>query len=197
MIVLPSCPVPNDYEPMLRHWGGVLTPFLGGPEQLVNRVGTRWGVRCVMPPMLSDEGRLFISRLAQAKTDMLRMAWPLLDFDPGLPGAPKVASATSGGMALPLKGMTAGYQGREGQFFSIVHGGRRYVHMLTADFTASGGGTATAAIFPMLRVALSVDDVVEIAAPMIEGLVLPGDELSWRIGLSSHAEIAFTVMEAA
>src|SRR3546814_15841447 len=38
----------------------------------------------------------------------------------------------------------------------------------------------TASIFPPLRTSLSVNDVVEIAAPKIEGHVLPGEELSWR-----------------
>src|SRR3546814_13699614 len=72
---------------------------------------------------------------------------------------------------------------REGQFFSIVHGGRRSVHMFTASVVASGTGTVTASIFAPLRTSLSVNDVVEIAAPNIEGHVLPGEELSWQLAL--------------
>src|SRR3546814_9072759 len=84
---------------------------------------------------------------------------------------------------MEIKSLTPSYAIREGQFFSIVHGGRRYVHMFTASVVASGTGTVTASIFPPLRTSLSVNDVVEIVAPKIEGHVLPGEELSWQLAL--------------
>ncbi len=197
-VSLPSSPAPNGATPVLRDFGGVLTPFLGGPEQRLNRLGTRFGIEVSMPPMPSgDTGRLFVSRLLQARSARLLMNWPLLDFDPGNPGAPKISATTASGSILPLKGLTAGYTGKEGQFFSIIHAGRRYLHMLTADFTADGAGNATAAIFPMLRVGLSVNDVLEMAQPIIEGHVLPGDELSWKMSLERHIGLGFSVMEAA
>src|SRR3546814_20685372 len=55
--------------------------------------------------------------------------------------------------------------------------------MFTASVVASGTGTVSASIFPPLRTSLSVNDVVEIAAPKIEGHVLPGEELSWQLAL--------------
>lgn len=197
-ITLPSTAVPNGATPLLRNWGGVLEPFLGGPEQIINRLGTRFGIRATMPPMESaDTARIVVSRLLQAKTSRLLMDWPLLDFDPGSPGAPKISAATASGSTIPIKGMNAGYQGKEGQFFSIVHNSRRYLHMFTADFTASGTGTATATIFPMLRINLATDDVLEIAQPKIEGNVLPGDELNWTMALAGLIDTSFSVMEAA
>lgn len=197
-ISLPSSPAPNGGNPFLRDFGGVLAPFLGGPEQRINRIGTRFGIRVTMPPMKSgDDGRLFVSRLLQARQDRLLMAWPLNGLAPGSPGAPKVSAVTAGGSVLPLKGLTGGYTIREGQFLSIIHGGRRYIHMATANATASGGGTCTATIFPMLRSPVSVDDVVEIAQPMIEGHVLPGDEMGWEIAIGGFTSIQFSVAEAA
>ena len=197
-ISLPTDPKPNGATPVLRDFGGVLTPFLGGPEQRINRVGTRFGIRVSMPPLESSvDGRLFVARLNQAKTDRLLMEWPLLDFNPGSPGSPLVSAATASGSTVPLKGMTPGYQGKEGQFLSFVHSSRRYMHMLTADFIVNGSGNATAAIFPMLRVGLSLNDVVEIATPMIEGHVVPGDELSWEMSVDRLIGISFSVMEAA
>ena len=90
-ISLPTDPKPNGATPVLRDFGGVLTPFLGGPEQRINRVGTRFGLRVTMPPLESSvDGRLFVARLNQAKTDRLVMEWPLLDFDPGSPGSPAI-----------------------------------------------------------------------------------------------------------
>ncbi|GLT01810.1 MAG: hypothetical protein AB7E60_15245 [Sphingobium sp.] len=198
-ITLPADPAPNGATPFLRDFGGVLTPSLGGPELRINRVGTRFGLRVTMPPLLSDEaGRLFVARLLQARFDRLLMEWPLLDFDPGTPGAPLISAAVSGGSVIGIKGLAAGYQVREGQFFSIVHGGRRYMHMFTAAATASGAGViAAATIFPMLRSNLAVNDVLEIAKPMIEGNVLPGDELSWELDVARLVGLAFSVVEAA
>src|SRR3546814_3601578 len=62
--------------------------------------------------------------------------------------------------------------------------------MFTASVVASGTGTVTASIFPPLRTSLSVNDVVEIAAPKIEGLVLPGEELSWQLSLDHTTGIS-------
>ena len=86
---------------------------------------------------------------------------------------------------------------KEGQFFSVIHSGRRYVYMFTADATANGSGNLSAAIFPLLRTALSINDVIEIAQPKIEGLVMPGEEISWQIGLDNAREFSFSVLEAA
>lgn len=198
-ISLPADPAPNGATPFLRDFGGVLTPSLGGPELRINRVGTRFGLRVTMPPLLSDEaGRLFVARLLQARFDRLLMEWPLLDFDPGTPGAPLISAAVSGGSVIAIKGLAAGYQVREGQFFSIVHGGRRYVHMFTAGATADSSGLISAAtIFPILRTSLSVNDVLELAQPMIEGNVLPGDELSWDVDTARLIGLSFSVSEAA
>src|SRR3546814_1693449 len=67
-------------------------------------------------------------------------------FTIGAPGSPLVSTAASGGTALAFKSLTPSYAIREGQFFSIVHGGRRYVHMFTASVVASGTGKVTASI---------------------------------------------------
>lgn len=195
-IALPTCPIPEDAVPYVRDFGGVLTPFLGGPEQRINRIGTRLGMRFNMPPMEGEDARAFVSRLLRGKLGSVVMRWHLADFDPGEPGAPLINSAVSGGSAISIKGLTAGYTVSEGQFFSIIHDGRRYVHMSTGDVEASGGGVAAVSIFPPLRTALSVNDVVEMAAPMIEGMVSPGDELSWQIASTLETGISFTVAES-
>lgn len=198
-IIMPNTPAPSEpSEPFLRDFGGVLSPFLGGPEQRINRVGTRFGIRVTYPPLdAATDGMLFVARLMRAKLDRLVMRWPLDGFDPGSPGNPKVGAATAGGSVLPLKGLSAGYAVREGQWFSIVHAGRRYLHLFVANGVADGSGNLSALIFPMLRTALSVDDVIEIAQPMIEGHVLPGDELKWQASLSRRLSLSFSVVEAA
>lgn len=197
-ITLPTCPYPNDAQVLLNDFGGFLEPFLGGPVQRINRVGTRFGVRVTLPPMDEDEARTYIARLLQGRTQTVVLPWPNFDFDPGTPGTPLINAPVAGGSTIAIKGLIAGYAVKEGQFFSIVHGGQRYMHMFTAAATANGSGViASATIFPMLRTNLSVDDVLEIATPKIEGNVLPGDELNWQIGLSNEREVSFSVVEGA
>lgn len=197
-ISLPSTPAPNGATPLLRDFGAVLTPFLGGPEQRINRVGTRFGLRVTMPPLPSaDAGRVFVSRLLQARQQRLLMDWPLLAFDPGAVGTPQVNTAVAGGSAVSIKGLPAGYQAKEGQFLSFVCAARRYTHMFSGDGTANGAGVLAAGVFPPLRVALAVNDVVELAQPKIEGHVLPGDELAWEMALDLNIGLSFSVMEAA
>ncbi|WP_421122533.1 hypothetical protein [Sphingobium yanoikuyae] len=125
------------------------------------------------------------------------MRWPQPDFDTGTPGAARVATAIVSGRAVPLKGMAPGYTAKEGQFLSFVHGGRRYVHIFAADGTVGADGTLNANVWPMLRTSLSNNDVVEIAPPMIEGLVSPGEELSWQISVDRLASFSFTLSEGA
>lgn len=182
-------------QPFLRDFGGVLTPFLGGPEQRINRIGTRLGCRYTMPEMDFDEAQAFIVRLLRGRQDRVVMPWPITRFDPGNPPNPQI-NAASTGSAISVKGLGAGYTVVEGQPLSIVHGGHRYMHLSTGEVTANGSGIATVGIFPPSRTAYSVDDTVEIAMPMIEGFVSPGDEISWQIALELDAAIAFTVVEA-
>jgi hypothetical protein len=197
-VSLPATPSPNSGVPLLRDFGGILTPFLGGPEQRINRVGTRFGVRITMGILPSDNaGRTFVSRLLQARQDRLLMKWPLGNFNPGATGSPLINANVASGSAIVIKGLPASYAAKEGQFISIIHSGRRYVHMFTGDGTANGSGVLTIQIFPMLRTAISTNDVVEIAQPMIEGNVLPGEELSWELSVEKNINLVFSVMEAA
>lgn len=197
LITLPTKPSPNGMQPFLRDFGGTLTPFLGGPEQLIVRQGTRFGARFSLPPLRTNElGRIYIARLLQGRVNGVLIKWPLLEFSPGDPGTPLINTAVAAGTSISIKGLTAGYTIKEGQYFSIISGGRRYLHMATADVTAVGG-VATVNIFPMLRKALSVNDVVELAQPMLQGLVSPGDELAWEIASNRFMNIQFTISESA
>lgn len=167
-VILPSTPSCRSAHPSQVSFGSTLTPFLGGPSQRINRLGTRWSWQFSMPPMRADVARVWIQALARAEELGAVMAIPQ-DIDVGDPGAPLVSAVVAGGLLLPMKGMTAGYPIRAGQYVSIIHGGRRYLHVFTEDMTVGVGGTVMAPIWPMLRTSLSVNDVAEIAAPKVEG----------------------------
>ena len=198
VVQLPGWAAPNEASPYVRDFGGILTPFLGGPEIRINRLGTRFGLRVSLHPMRSRDQALIIqSRLLQGREDRLIMGWRQPGFDAGDPGAPKLSANVVSGMVLPLKDMTPGYLIREGQFFSIIHAGRRYMHMFRADAIVDPGGNVNAAIWPMIRTGLSTNDIVEIVFPQIEGQVSPGEEMSWQISVAKLASFSFTIAESA
>lgn len=195
-ITLPALPGARSATPRLQDWGADLTPSLGGAMQRLNRLGSRHALDVEMPPMLAEpDGRIWVSRLKRGKTDRVLFEFPQLDLVIGSPGSPKVKTVTAGGTSVPLKGLTPGYAIREGQFFSIIHNGRRYLHSADAQAIADAVGDVTVTVTPMLRVSLSVDDVVEIAKPMIEG-ALAGDEFAWSIDVARTVGLAFSIVEA-
>lgn len=197
VITLPETAIPNSATPYLRDFSTILTPFLGGPEQHVSRLGTRFGSRVTLPPKDANDALLIQSRLLRARYDRLLMPWYQPGFDTGAPGAPVVSGAVASGTAIPLSGLAAGYRIKEGQFASILHAGRRYLHMFAADVLIPSSGSAIVSVWPMIRVSLSTGDVVEIAKPMIEGFVNPGEELSWQTAVDHLSAFNFTIAEAA
>ena len=122
MIDVPSTPSPASATPGLIDFGGFLTPALGGPVQRVERMGTRFSLSVVMPPMINTStGRIWIARLIRGKQEGIRMPWPLQGFDPGSPGNPLVNGAGQSGRTLIADGFTPNYIAREGQFFSVSY----------------------------------------------------------------------------
>jgi len=195
-LTLPDGVVPNSAEAFLVDFGGVMRPFLGGPAQQINRMGMRLGVRFTVPPTVyADKGMALVSRLMRAKSDRLLVEWYQPGFEPGAVGAPLVAAAVSGGTTLAIKGMLPDTAVREGQFLSAVRGSR-YLHSFSADGVADGAGNLTASIWPPIRELFLVNDPIEIPVPQIEGHVLPGEELSWRLSVERLLDVSFSVVES-
>jgi hypothetical protein len=195
-ILLPSMPGPSSAQPSYIDYGGILRPFLGGDDQKLNRLGDRFALVVTMPPMPTAAAMVWVSRLIQAQKSGAIMEWPQPDFDTGNPGFPAVRGSGAGGTSLPLKSVVAAYRILEGQFMSVIHGGRRYLHMANADAVMNGSGQTTLSVSPMIRPVLNDGDVVEIAKPMIEGF-LEGNALTWNIDLARTVGLQFTIREAA
>lgn len=193
-IALPTSPSLRSARVRLLDFGADLAPPLGGVTQHVARIGTRFAVDYEMPPLAeSSDGRVFLSKLRQAKSDGALYPFPQFGVVTGSPGSPLVAAAASGGTTINVKGLTPGYVIRDGQFFSVIHAGRRYVYAAAAAVTASGTGIASLSIYPMLRTALTVDDVIEMAAPMIEGLL---SSVDWDVMQVPFNAVTFTISES-
>lgn len=193
-ITLPTYPAPTDAQPRRVSFDGVLTPFMGGPVQTTGRLGTRLALQVTYPPIRGVVARQFQARLLRGGKERVLLEWPLLDLDPGNPPNPQV-NANVTGTALPIKGLGAGYVLYEGQPVSVVHEGRRYVHIITGNAASNGAGVAVVGIFPPSRVTYSANDTVEIRQPIIEGLVNPGEEYAWSYALEHTMGFSFTVVE--
>jgi hypothetical protein len=197
MIELPDWAVPNSASPTYVDFGGLLTPGLGGRVQRIDRMGNRFRVSVGFPPMVSkDRGRILVSRLLRAKSEGLRLEFPLLGFKPGSPGAPKVNGAGQSGRTLIADGFTPNYIIREGQWFSLEEDGQHYLHNVDAEVVANASGQATLTISPMLRVEPSDNAVLHFSKPMLEGYVR-GEEWQWQMSLSHHLTLEAEIEERA
>lgn len=139
-------------------------------------------------------GRQWVRALIQGKQEGARLPFPLQGFEPGLPGNVLVNGASQAGRTLIVDGATPNYIFRDGQFFSIVTGGKHHLHMVTAQVLANASGQATLSIEPMLRVSPANNDVCHFAEPMIEGFIM-GDEQMWSMSIEHLLGISFDLVE--
>jgi hypothetical protein len=195
MIEFPENIAPNGATPSLIDYGGILRSAIGGASQSIDRLGSRFKVDLTFPPLADDDGRVFVSRLIRAKREGLRIDYPLLSIDQGLPGLPVVDGAGQVGTSIAVRNLTANYSGKEGFWLSIVRAGQHYLHNASANFNADATGDAVINIFPAMRVPFLDGDAVHIAKPMIEGIVT-GDEIGWQISLAHHIEFSVSIEEA-
>lgn len=196
-ILMPTSPGIRTAKPRLRDFGGWIEGPSGGAAQRLNRPGNRFASDIqVATSRSTDEGRIVAARLMRGLTEGILLPFPQ-DFDPGAVGdAVVVDGAGQLGSMLKLRGFPAGgYTVREGQFFSIIYGGRRYLHASAADTPTSGGG-CTLPIFPMLRISPNDGAVCEFATPMIEGFIT-GNQLEYALQTAPYLDVSFTVQEAA
>ena len=194
-VVLPTTQLPNSATPELVSFGGVLTPSGGGPSQRLNRLGDRYRLSVTLPTRITGELRVYIARLRQALTDGAILAFPQPDITIGSPGSPVVAGSGQAGSTLNLRNFTPNYALREGQFFSIIHNGRRYLHSARAQAIVSNTGTLALPITPMLRISPADGAVCEFGQPKIEGF-LEGNSIAWTYTRARTKPPEFVITEA-
>lgn len=194
-VLLPNDPLPNTAVPELLSWGGVLSPPGGGADQRLNRLGDRYQLSVTLPPRLSGEVlRVYLARLRRALTAGAIMSFPQPDLVIGEPGAPFVSGAGQSGSSINLGGFAPGYVVCEGQFFSIVHNGRRYIHSADAQVAANGSGNITLPITPMLRIRPANGAICEFKDPKIEGF-LTGNSVAWTFTRAKTTPPTFVIKE--
>jgi hypothetical protein len=195
-VLLPSLPGMRSAEPQLMDFGAVQQGAQGGAAQRLNRLGNRFAIAVELPPALSaTAGRVYVARLLKAISAGAIYPFPQPDLVIGDVGAPLVSGAGQSGSVINLKGFTAGYLIREGQFFSIIHNGRRFLHQASSEIAADGSGNVALPITPMLRISPANNAVCEFAVPFIEGFV-SGDSAKWKLMLEPYHAISFSISEA-
>lgn len=195
MIELPSTPAPNGVTPTQTDYGLILRPATGAQVSRINRAGSRFKLDVTYPPLKADVARTFISRLLKAKRDGLRMEYPLLGVSQGSPGAPKVRGTGAAGTTLPLKGLTAGYEIKEGYWLTTIDSaGVYYLYTVTSGDIADGSGSADITIEPPLRAPLVDNNVILLATPMVEGLIT--SDVSWPLTPDRLIPLSFTLEES-
>jgi len=196
-VELPQPRLPQIVVMRFLDFGGTLTPPGGGAAQRVNRLGSRFGVDITYPRLRPEpDARILMSALRQAKVNGAIFPVPQPGFDVGAPGNPLVDGAAQLGTVLKLKGFTPGYAGRNGQYFSIIQGGRRYLHHLALQGIADAAGGMEASIWPMLRISPDDGAICEFGKPMIEGF-LAGNTVEIELSIAKGVPSKITIEEAA
>lgn len=168
------------------------TPSYNGGRQRIARLGDRFKIDVTCRALSYTQAATVVSKLLRGsnQTVLAPVAQPGLAI--GSPGSPVIATAATGGSTITVSGFSASYKVREGQYFSIVHGGKRYLHIATEEKIFAG--TSTLSIFPALRTNVSVNDVLEFAQPYLEGF-LPVTQ-NWSVGLAQSVGLTYSVEES-
>lgn len=193
-ITLPTCPPVRDQTMRIITYASIQNPILGGPETRVLRLGDRWaGEFTTYVAPYAEEGRKFLARLLRGLTDTVVIGVKEPGMDLTGYGTPLINASTTGS-AISVKGLTVGKVIPEGKFLSIVQSGQRFLYQVTADTTVPAGGIVNVPIYPIIRAAPAVNDVVEFAAPKMEGF-LSGSEQSWNVAISKRIGFQFSITE--
>lgn len=195
-IELPQPRLPQKATPRFLDYGGVLMPPGGGVGQKLIRPG-RFAIVITYSQLRPEpDGRVLGAALRRAKQEGALFPFP----EPGIPAAdygnPIVNGAGQTGETLQLRGLTAGVTILDGKFFSLIYGGRRYLHHAAADTVVGASGAVALPIFPMLRISPNDGATIELAKPYIEG-ELDGNTVDVELAIAKSTPAAITITELA
>lgn len=184
---------PAEIAPFLIEAGVESEAHLVGVDQVYASLGARLGANVTLPPMEHDVARMWIGALLRAVEggEEVTMEWLQPGFDPGAPGnrfVDEPSSANARVIAVRDAAAPSAYVAKQGQFFNLTKGGRKYLHAVGQT------GTASLIITPALRVAVVDGDPLDFASPVIQGRVT-GDSSRWTVNTAHHYGMAFTIRE--
>lgn len=137
----------------------------------ISQLGAVWAFDVTLHKMTQANALKWIARLNDNTQDGHRWTIPQGSLISGSEGTPRVNLGGQLGTSLNVDGVTASMVISEGAFVSIITASRRYAYQLASQATANSSGAVTLTFNTPLRVSPNNDDVVEIAAPKVEGFV--------------------------
>ena len=196
-VYLPIVPRARVLQTRYMDAGGVLQGSHGGAHQPISRLGDRFGINVQLPQMKwGTVAEDWVNRLLQGvAAKRVAFQYYMPNFKVGVPRAPVVNGAVAGGSSIPVRGLQPHYDFQALQFISIIHAGRRTLHWVTTQTIADAAGSIAALpIQPLLRTSLSDGDVIEVAAPYIEGM-LSNEGYEWTIDEARQTGLQFSIVE--
>ena len=191
-LALPDWPWPATMTPRLITGRAEIRTAWGGLGPRLNRGASRYAFDISLPIMTYQDAQDWAAIDDEEATVTLQIIQPGLDT--GAPGLPKVKGAAQAGSSLLIDGLTPHYVIRRRQFLSITTGGRLYLYRAKAEVVADAAGEATVTLETMLRVSPADNDVVELAAPRIEGYPMPASG-TWQTSTAGHVALSFGIEE--
>lgn len=191
-LALPDWPYPATITPRLISARAELVPAFGGDVQRISRMGSCYAVDVVMPPMAYLDAQDWSDIDAETELVTLQLVQP--GFDTGAPGSSVVAADGQAGASIQLSGLTPYYVVRRRQWMSVSTDGRLYAYRARSEAVADGDGDITIPLETMLRTPHGEGDVVDLAAPRIEGFPsVPED--AWAVDAAGHVTLSFSIRE--
>ena len=192
---------PDDFQPngatVRQIDNGFVQEYVGGGSLRIDRPGNRWEIELSFPIRSGADARIAMARFARAKSEGLRVDFPLQGVSQGNPGSPVVDGALSAGRTLKLKTMTVGYLAKEGYWLTLIDAaGVRYLHQISALAVVDATGKVTLSVEPPLRVIPADGWQVLLAKPEVEGVVTSAVEWGLAPG-GFNTGISVTLREAA
>lgn len=192
---LPTLPTIWQARPRLVQFNARLTPTLGGAEQRVQRMGTRFAVDLAFAALTPTCARALLGVILKAQSLGSTVITPFPQPAPTTAlGTPLVNGASQAGSSLIIDGLTAGVTVKAGLFFSMTISSRNYLHAVTDDVTANGSGQATLSIAPMLRATPADNAALSFTAPKIEGF-LPDTAAEWTLEMLTNSGFSLSIQE--
>lgn len=186
-VAIPTFPQGTSTNITLRSSSVDLKPTFGGPTQRLSRLADKWLYDVQLRPMNSTQAGPYLAALAQGLSQTVVATVLQGQNLSAFNNTGTVVSNVTSGSILNIQNI--GSTPFVGQFFSIIHGGVRYLHMITAI----AGSQLT--VIPALKTSITAGDVLEFAAPKIEGFI-EGNEQSWTVGMVSNVGVSFKIVEA-
>lgn len=191
-LVLPTRPAPSAMTPRPISSRNEQRPASQGPVNRYMRPGTRWAWDITLAPQSYVASLEWDDLLSESDTVIMKIYQPGLDT--GAPGSPQIDGANQIGRTLNLKGLTAGYLFRKGQWISFPVLGQLFAYKVGHAIAAGPDGKVALPLLTLLRLPPANNTVVDVAEPRAEGFATV-DPQSLEVGADRLVRLRFTLEE--